>query len=94
MKKGDKLFVRIDHRITGNEFGPNDFEDHVNYLQVVAAERFFVGGGFVNDVGGMIVFKAKDLDEATELADNDPLIQKNLYTYDLHEWDLVIVSDK
>ena len=94
MKKGDRLFVRIDHRIPENKFEPNDFEGHVKYLQGVAAERFFVGGGFVNSLGGMILFKAKDFEEAKEICDNDPLILKSLYTYDLHEWDLVIVSDK
>lgn len=93
MKKGDRLFVRIDYRIAENKFASNDFEDHVKYLQGVAAERFFVGGGFVNSVGGMILFKAKDFEEATEIADNDPLIKRDLYTYDLHEWDLVIVSN-
>lgn len=92
MKKGDKLFVRIDHRIDGNEFGPTDFDDHVKYLKGVASERYFAGGGFANKVGGMITYKAKDLDEAKEVADNDPLIKRNLYTYELFEWDLVIVS--
>lgn len=93
MKKGDKLFVRIDHRIEEKEFGPTDFDDHVKYLNGVASERYFIGGGFANKVGGMIAFKAKDLDEAKEVADNDPLIKRNLYTYELLEWDLVIVSE-
>lgn len=93
MKKGDILFVRIDHRIEGNEFGPTDFDDHIKYLKRVASERYFVGGGFSNTVGGMIVFKAKNLAEAKEVAENDPLIKRNLYTYELFEWDLVILSD-
>lgn len=93
MKKGDRLFVRIDHRIAHNEFGPTDFNDHVEYLQNVATKRFFIGGGFANKVGGMIIYKARDLEEAKEIAENDPLIQRNLYTYELVEWDLVILSD-
>lgn len=93
MRKGDKLFVRIDHRIEGNKFGKTDFDDHIKYLEGVASERYFVGGGFANQPGGMIIFKAKDLVEAKKIADHDPLIEKNLYTYELHEWDLVIISE-
>ncbi|ANQ54682.1 hypothetical protein Y592_08735 [Thermosipho sp. 1070] len=29
MKKGDRLFVRIDYRIKDIKFGPTDFEDHL-----------------------------------------------------------------
>ena len=92
MKKGDKLFVRIDYRIERNIFGPSDFQDHINYLENIASERKFMGGGFENKPGGMIVFAAKDLKEATEIADNDPLIKRELYRYELFEWELVILS--
>lgn len=94
MKKGDKLFVRIDHRIEENEVRPTDFDDHIKYLKGVSSERYFIGGGFANKVGGMIIFEAKDLEEAKEVADNDPLIKRNLYTYDLFEWELAILSDE
>lgn len=94
VKKGDKLFIRIDYRNEENEFGPTDFEDHIDYLKSVASERYFIGGGFKNEKGGMIVFKAKDFEEAKRIADNDPLIKKDLYTYKLYEWELVIVSEK
>lgn len=94
MKKGDKLFVRIDHRVEGNAVGSTDFDDHIEYLEGVASERYFIGGGFANTIGGMIVFEAKDYEEAKAVADHDPLIKRNLYTYDLLEWDLAIVSKK
>lgn len=94
MKKGDKLFVRIDYRVDGTEFGLTDFDDHIKYLKNVAAERYFIGGGFANRNGGMIAFKAKDLNEAKKIADNDPIMKRNLYTYELNEWDLVILSDE
>lgn len=93
MKKGDRLFVRADHRIKGKEFGPSDFEDHVAYLKNVSKERFFMGGGYVGATGGMIVFAAKDIDEANQVAGDDPIMQRGLYTYELKEWELAIVSD-
>lgn len=93
MKKGDKLFVRVDYRIEGTEFGTTDFDDHIKYIKSVSKERYLIGGGFEKENGGMIIFKAKDLDEAKKIADNDPLIKRNLYSYDLYEWNLMILSE-
>lgn len=94
MKKGDKLFVRIDYRIEGTQLAPHDFDDHIKYLSNIASERYFIGGGFSNKSGGMILFKAENLDKAKKVAENDPLIKRGLYTYELNEWDLVLLSDK
>ncbi len=93
MKKGDKLFARIDYRNKDKEFGPNDFKEHIDYLQKVARERFFLGGGFENTKGGMIIFKAHDLKEAKKIAENDPIIKRGLYTYKIYEWNLVLLSE-
>lgn len=77
MRKGDKLFARIDYKVEGTKTGPEDFDNHIKYLTRVANERYFVGGGFSNISGGMIIYEAKDLLEAKEVADKDPLILKN-----------------
>ena len=94
VKKGDKLFVRLDYRNNNKEFGTNDFDDHIDYLEKIAAERFFIGGGFENEKGGMIIFKAKNLKKAKEIAKNDPIIKRDLYTYKLYAWHLVLLSEK
>lgn len=94
MKKNDKLFARIDSKIKGTKSSSGDFDDHIKYLTKIASKRYFIGGGFSNIDGGMIIFKAKDLIEAEEIANNDPLIIKKLYRYELFEWDLVILSDE
>lgn len=93
MKKGDKLFVRIDYKNSELETTPKDFQDHVEYLKGVAAERYFVGGGFANTKGGVIIFKAKDLEEAKMIAQKDPIIERGLYRIVLYEWDLLILSE-
>lgn len=93
MKKGDKLFVRIDYKIGDIKPTERDFNAHIEYLTKVADKRYFSGGGFSNAPGGMIMFKAKNLEEAKEICDNDPIIKRNFYRYELFEWDLVIVSD-
>lgn len=94
MKKGDKLFARIDYKVEDKRPDSVDFNDHIKYLSAVASERYFVGGGFSNAPGGMIIFHAESLIEAQEIANKDPLIERNLYRYELFEWDLVLLSDE
>lgn len=93
MKKGDKLFVRFDSKNVDSNITSKDFQDHVEYLRGVAAERYFVGGGFANANGGMIIFKANDFEDAKMIARKAPIIERGLYKYDLYEWDLLILSD-
>jgi len=93
MKKGDKLFVRIDYKNPDLNSVYKDYEEHIQYLKMIANERYFVGGGFNNIKGGMIIFKAKDINEARKITEKDPLIEKNFYKFDLYEWELLIFSD-
>ncbi len=64
MKKGDKLFVRIDYLVEGKALSSDDFDKHIKYLSNISKERYFLGGGFSNRNGGMIIFKAENMDEA------------------------------
>lgn len=93
MKKGDKLFVRIDYKNSNSNFKSKDFEEHVQYLKTIASERYLIGGGFNNTKGGMVIFEAKDINEAKKITEKDPLIQKDFYRFELYEWELFILSD-
>jgi uncharacterized protein YciI len=93
MKKGDKLYVRIDYRVGDKSLSDQDFRDHLAYVDNVARERFFIGGGFTNTDGGMILFEAEDYEEARKIAQNDPLMERGLYRYELFAWDLVVLSE-
>jgi uncharacterized protein YciI len=53
---------------------------------------YFIGGGFSNTDGGMILLEAKNFEEAQKIARNDPLVQRGLYRYELFIWDLVVLS--
>ena len=92
MKKGSKLYVRIDYRVGQKDFTNQDFQDHLAYVENVARERYVIGGGFSNTDGGMIVFEAKDFEEAQTIAQNDPLMERGFYRYELFAWDLVVLS--
>jgi len=92
MKKGDKLYVRIDYRIGEKDFTHQDFQDHLAYVTKIAEGRYFIGGGFSNTDGGMCLFEAENFAEAQEISKNDPIIKKGIYRYDLFEWDLVVLT--
>lgn len=92
MKKDEKYFVRVDKQVVGTKCSNEVFTEHINYLEKISQSRSFYGGGFANYPGGMIIFNATNLEEAKEIADNDPIISNGVYTYDIYEWDLIIAS--
>lgn len=94
MDIGKVLYVRTDFKTDGTTTSEADYNDHIAYLKKVAGERFFMGGGFLGKPGGMIVYEASSLKEAREIADGDPLISRRLYSYDLKEWEMVLLSEE
>lgn len=92
MKEKLSIYVRIDYRIEGTELGETDFDDHIEYLRNIATERTFVGGGFNNEKGGMILFRANSLSEAIVIANNDPIIKRGHYNYKIYEWEPILLS--
>ena len=98
IKKGSKLYARIDYEVVSLEnITPQDAQthlcDHLSYLNKIAGERYFLGGGFTNASGGMILFEAKDFGEAQKIANNDPIIERGLFRCDIFEWTLEILSE-
>ena len=93
MKKGSRLYVRIDYRVEKKNFTDQDFRDHLAYVEGVARERYFVGGGFSNTDGGMILLKAENYEQAREICMNDPIVQRGIYRFELFVWDLVVLSE-
>lgn len=94
MEKGKKLFVRVDSRIPRSSPTAADFEDHGRFVANVASGRYLIGGKFCNEDGGMLIFKASDIDEAKRISDADPLIERKLYEYKLYEWELLVVPEE
>lgn len=63
--------------------------DHLNYLEKLEREdKIFAKGPFLDGAGGMVIYQAESLEEATQLAESDPYIQKEVRRLELHEWGL------
>jgi len=93
MKTGEKYFVRIDQKLSGDPVGKSVFDSHIEYVRRLAAETTLYAGGFKGVQGGMLIFKAKNLVDADAMCKGDPIMAGGFYTYKLHEWSLLITSE-
>ncbi|MBF0544162.1 MAG: hypothetical protein HQM08_07005 [Candidatus Riflebacteria bacterium] len=94
MRKGDTYFVRVDKKIGEKKVDKNTFDEHLEYIKKLATEIELYAGGFAGVSGGMIVFKARNLEEADFLCKKDPIVERSYYSYELQQWELLITSDQ
>ena len=96
LKEGSVLYVRIDYKTGDKQESEQDGIDTMEYLQSIAKERFLIAGllGSIEACdGAMILFEAKDLEEAQVIANNDPIIKRGFYRCEIHQWNLLILSE-
>ena len=93
MQKGSRLFVRVDLRAGSDKMTQRDYDDHLAYVERVAAGRYLLGGAFTNKDGGMLLFEAKTLKEAQKIALDDPLIQNGFYSCQVYAWKLAVTPE-
>jgi len=69
--------------------------DHYDYVETAVAEgRVYLGGWFVDDLGGMIILGADEtLDSAREWAFGDPSVLGGLFSVKVAAWSLPIRAD-
>ena len=98
LKEGSVLYVRIDYKAGEKSETEQDAMDSMNYLQNIAKERYLVAGLF-GDMEtekidrAMILFEAKDLEEAKKIANNDPIIERGFYRCQLYKWNVMLLSE-
>ncbi|OZM56102.1 hypothetical protein CIB95_13415 [Lottiidibacillus patelloidae] len=62
-------------------------QDHLSYLEKLESQgKLFKKGPFVDGSGGMVIYIADTLDEAQQLAEQDPYVEKGVRKLELHEW--------
>lgn len=60
---------------------------HVEFLKKMKAEgKACVFGRFADGAGGLVIYKADSLEEATAYAQEDPYIVHKARELDIHEW--------
>lgn len=67
---------------------------HVSYLKRLDQEGLLVlCGPFIDEPGGMVVFRAGSMDEAKKIAQSDPFIQEGYKTYTLRTMEIADASN-
>lgn len=98
LKEGSILYARIDYKTGDKEETHQDALDSMEYLQNIARERYLLAGVFGNMEleemdGAMMLYEAKDLAEAQAIAQNDPIIARGFYRFEVYQWNLMILSE-
>lgn len=98
LTEGSVLYVRIDYKAEKKEATNQDAQDSMDYLQSIAKERYLLAGVFgdleFEDINGaMILFEAKDLEEAQKIAHRDPIIERGFYRCEIYRWNLMLLSE-
>ncbi|NEU31845.1 hypothetical protein GN156_13820 [bacterium LRH843] len=63
---------------------------HLDFLQKMRAEKkVLMNGRFVDGAGGLVIYQAASLEEATSYAKEDPFIIHGARELEIHEWDMV-----
>ena len=53
------------------------------------AKKLVMGGPFIDEAGGMAVFKVESRDDAAEIVQNDPTVKVGFYVTVLRPWRIV-----
>ena len=97
LKEGTTLYVRADYKIEGKDETEQEAMECFEYLQNLSKERYLVTGLF-GDMemgcvdGAMVIFEAKDMEEAKRISDADPIISGGFYRYELRQWNVMLTS--
>jgi uncharacterized protein YciI len=63
---------------------------HLEHLAKCRQEgRIFAAGRFADGAGGLVIYQAETLDDATRLAKSDPYVANGARGLEIHEWEMV-----
>ena len=61
--------------------------EHLAYLEEKENEgKVFAKGRFTDGTGGLVIYMAKNFEEAEAIVKNDPYVVKGARSYKIHEW--------
>jgi uncharacterized protein YciI len=84
-------FVKIERGIIEKAAFDQHVPAHIAYVKNLIAKGHQARTGYwAERGGGMLVFQADSLAEATAIVQADPLIENGCVEYELHEWRIVV----
>ena len=81
------LFAVLSEYQVPPEQGKEVFTRHLGYMdQLQSQKRVFVAGPFGDGKGALIVLSAGSMEEAKEIASNDPIHKEGIRKFQIREW--------
>jgi uncharacterized protein YciI len=82
-----KYVILLSH--SGLPMSEDIIREHVKYLKNLDRDgKLILCGPFKNYNGGMVIINAASIDEAEQIAKNDPFVKSRIETYEIREWEL------
>ncbi len=81
MKKKNGLFVKINYKMDLNIL--KQVKEYKHNRQGDLSNKYLLCAGTYNKDGGTMIFRAKDIDEAKYIIDNNPFTNMDMYTYEI-----------
>jgi uncharacterized protein YciI len=63
-------------------------------LQKEKEGKIFARGRFAEGKGGLVIYCAESFQEATQLAESDPLVVSGARTLELYEWEMKVARNQ
>ncbi|TFB22916.1 hypothetical protein E3U55_06660 [Filobacillus milosensis] len=79
------VFLPMKDEEKSNQYRP----EHLKFIEKMHAEGIVpLYGRFTDGDGGLIIYKARDLDEAITFVKQDPYVDHGARGFEIHEWDI------
>lgn len=83
MKEERTLIVRVNYSIVDKVTENIYKKTHIITANNQKVSKYLIGGGYCNKYGGSFTFKARDLNEAKSIADNNLFAKNKPYKYEM-----------
>ncbi|MEZ5059808.1 MAG: YciI family protein [Saprospiraceae bacterium] len=60
--------------------------DHVQYMATFGTEKLVMGGPFLDNSGGMMIYNCETIEEAQKIANDDPTVKSGLLNVEVKQW--------
>lgn len=62
---------------------------HIAFLEDTESKgHIFARGRFLDDAGGLVIYQADSLEEASRIAGQDPYLLEGVRELEIHEWEM------
>ena len=78
------IFSRSSASKTGKPHWEQDLISHRTYLVETTKNKLIAAGPFMDHTGGLVIVEVNHLNEAEEIAKNDPAVLDNKFNYTIH----------